>query len=351
LQGVKKFAGIFLKKGMVINMSSKSKWVNQLSKKKSKLLMEKPSFMVKFPKLSHPDNEKELPKVIDKLEDISNMDDYDKRHHKLMLDIVGEDIKDWEQFIKDTDIHVIRLKMKYGRPRPYELSDKIDSKTDTDDTPSFPSGHATEAYALEKVLGQKYPDKKKELKEMADKIAMSRVQMGNHFPSDIKAGKKVGYLIADEYLQVSKSWKYILKNRRIDVRRGRRNRPQRSNNPYGQNRFTTFEELRNNPAFHSAPEKRAKEFILETVEQLPYARVEGNKVILEPDWTNSIFYFNLSDIHNEGICVYKEIEGDYTEKLCLQKGLNPNKAVNADFYVTLMMLIADEYQFLELWDE
>ena len=44
-------------------------------------------------------------------------------------------------------------------------------------------------------------------------------------------------------------------------------------------------------------------------------------------------------------------EGDYTEKLCLQKGLNPNKAVNADFYVTLMMLIADEYQFLELWDE
>jgi hypothetical protein len=192
-------------------MSSKSKWVNQLSKKKSKLLMEKPSFMVKFPKLSHPDNEKELPKVIGKLEDVSNMDDYDKRHHKLMLDIVGEDIKDWKQFIKDTDIHVIRLKMKYGRPRPYELSDKIDSKTDTDDSPSFPSGHATEAYALEKVLGNKYPDKKKELKEMADKIAMSRVQMGNHFPSDIKAGKKVGYLIADEYLQLSKSWKYVLK--------------------------------------------------------------------------------------------------------------------------------------------
>ena len=43
------------------------------------------------------------------------MDDYDKRHHKLMLDIVGEDIKDWKQFINDTDIHVIRLKMKYGR--------------------------------------------------------------------------------------------------------------------------------------------------------------------------------------------------------------------------------------------
>jgi hypothetical protein len=189
----------------------KSKWLNQLSKKKSKLLMEKPSFMVKFPKLSHPDSEKELPKVINKLEDLPNAEDYDKRHHKLMLDIVGEDIKDWKQFIKDTDIHVIRLKMKYGRPRPQELTDKIDSKTKTVETPSFPSGHATEGYALEKVLASKYPDKKKELKEMADKIAMSRVQAGYHFPSDIKAGKKVGYLIADEYLQVSKSWKYVLK--------------------------------------------------------------------------------------------------------------------------------------------
>ena len=54
--------------------------------------------------------------------------------------------------------------MKYGRQRPYEYSDKIESVTGTDDSPSFPSGHATEAYALEKVLGQKYPDKKKELK-------------------------------------------------------------------------------------------------------------------------------------------------------------------------------------------
>ena len=39
---------------------------------------------------------------------------------------------------------------------------------------------------IKKILSNKYPDKKKELEEMADKIAMSRVHMGNHFPSDIE---------------------------------------------------------------------------------------------------------------------------------------------------------------------
>ena len=41
--------------------------------------------------------------------------------------------------------------------------------------------------------------KKKELKEMADRISLSRMQMGSHYPSDIKVGKKLGYMIGDKY--------------------------------------------------------------------------------------------------------------------------------------------------------
>ena len=190
-----------------------SKWVDNLSDTKKKLLESEPSFEVNFPELSFPDSKKELPKVIDNLKDIPNIKDYDENHHKLMLDIVGESLEDWKKFVKDADTHIIKLKMKYKRPRPYELTDKIKSVTDTDDSPSFPSGHASEAYALEKILANKYPDKKKELKEMADKIAMSRVHMGNHFPSDIKAGKKVGYIMAEAYLNISKSWEdYLIKD-------------------------------------------------------------------------------------------------------------------------------------------
>jgi len=191
-----------------IRKEDKSKWVDNLSESKKKLLNETSSFDVKFPKMSHPDNEKELPKVIKIMKNSKLTEketkDYDKNHHKLMLDIVGEKESDWKQFIQDADIFVIKLKIKYGRPRPYEITDKIDSVTDTDDTPSFPSGHAAEAYALAKVLGNKYPKKKKELDSMAEKIGMSRIQMGNHFPSDVKAGKKVGLIIADAYLKIKK---------------------------------------------------------------------------------------------------------------------------------------------------
>jgi len=188
--------------------ASKSKWVNSLSTNKKKLLNKTPSFNAKFPKMTYPNNEKELPKVIKIMKNSKLTEketkDYDKNHHKLMLDIVGEKESDWKKFIQDADIFVIKLKMKYGRPRPYEITNKIDSVTDTDDTPSFPSGHAAEAYALAKVLGNKYPKKQKELDSMAEKIGMSRIQMGNHFPSDVKAGKKVGLIIADAYLKIKK---------------------------------------------------------------------------------------------------------------------------------------------------
>tara|TARA_R110002020_G_scaffold378678_2_gene589667 strand:- start:6683 stop:7510 length:828 start_codon:yes stop_codon:yes gene_type:complete len=197
-------------------LKEESKWMNSLSASKQKLLDSEPSFEVDIPKLSFPDNEEELPKVLKIMEgqdlDKKTINDLDKNNHKMMLDIVGEKMSDWKDFIEDVDIHTIRLKMKYGRKRPYEISDKIKSVTNTDDTPSFPSGHAIEAYALAKVLGEKYPDKKKELNIMADSISLSRVQMGNHYPSDIEAGKKVGLMLADAYLDISKSWEDILQS-------------------------------------------------------------------------------------------------------------------------------------------
>lgn len=192
-----------------IRKEDKSKWVDNLSESKKKLLNKTPSFNVKFSKMTYPDNQKELPKVIQiakksKLTDKQKID-YDKNHIKLMLDIVGEKKSDWKKFIEDVDIHTLKLKMEYARPRPYEITDKLKGETDTSKSPSFPSGHAVEGYVFAKILGNKYPKKQKELDNMAEKIAMSRVQMELHFPSDIEAGKKVANLIAHAYLKVNKS--------------------------------------------------------------------------------------------------------------------------------------------------
>ena len=194
-----------------------SKWVKNLSGINKKRFNSEPSFNVKFPELKFPSNESELPEVIkimDKYElDSKIQNDLDKDNNKMILDVVGENISDWEEFIKDVGIYSIKLKMKYKRPRPYEVSDKIESITNTDDSPSFPSGHAMEAYALAKVLSEEYPDKIDELFNVAEGISLSRVIMGNHYPSDIQAGEKIGLLIAETYLasDIKKSWQNILK--------------------------------------------------------------------------------------------------------------------------------------------
>jgi len=183
---------------------------NNLSDGKKKLLDSEPSFEVEFPEYSLPDNKEELPEVIrimkEKKIPKSEMEDLDRNNNDLMLGIVDQKKNDWIELIKDIDIYTIRLKMKYARPRPYEVSEEIESTTDTDDSPSFPSGHAIEAHALAVILGDKFPDKKEELTKMADKISLSRLQMGNHYPSDIEVGEKVGKLIADAYLGVKKSY-------------------------------------------------------------------------------------------------------------------------------------------------
>ena len=144
-------------------LKEESKWVKELPEDKERLLNSEPSFKVDFPELKHPSNESEIEQVLEAVKnndlDKETQRNLDENNHKMMLDIVDEDMDNWKRFIEDVDIHTIKLKMKYGRQRPYEYSDKIKSITDTDDSPSFPSGHAIEAYALAEVLGERYPGK------------------------------------------------------------------------------------------------------------------------------------------------------------------------------------------------
>ena len=180
------------------------KWQGTLSKNKKKMLERTPKIKLNIPKLNYPQEETEIPTIIKIMKenklDSKEMRDADLKPEKEMFDIVGENKKNYEDLIEDINYYAMTLKMKYQRPRPYEISNRIKStKTKTDDTPSFPSGHSMAAHGLERALGKKYPDKKKELKEMADRISLSRMQMGSHYPSDIKVGKKLGYMIGDKY--------------------------------------------------------------------------------------------------------------------------------------------------------
>ena len=187
-----------------MDILKKRKWQGTLSKEKSKMLERTPKTKVDIPKLSYPQEETEIPAILKimgkKTLNPKQMKDVDLKPEKEMFRIVDADREDYEDLIKDINYYAMSLKMKYQRPRPHQITKKIKStKTTTDDTPAFPSGHSMAAYGLEIALGKKYPNKKKELKQMADRISLSRIQMGSHYPSDIEAGKKLGYIIGDAY--------------------------------------------------------------------------------------------------------------------------------------------------------
>ena len=182
----------------------KRKWEGTLSSKKKKILQRSPKLKLDIPKMSYPKEESEIPailKVMEKKElNPQQMKDADLKPEIEMFKIVNADRKDYEDFMKDINYYALSLKMKYQRPRPHQISDKIQTtKTKTDDTPAFPSGHSMLAHGLERVLSKRFPEKKNELKKMADKISLSRMQLGGHYPSDIQAGKKLGYMLGDAY--------------------------------------------------------------------------------------------------------------------------------------------------------
>lgn len=101
-----------------------------------------------------------------------------------------------EKLVKDCAILSLKLKTIYNRGRPYQICYKYGYpikylKSKHADTPSYPSSYALQAYSIAFVLGRKYDKYQKELEQIANDIAWSRVYSGNNFESDIECSKKI----------------------------------------------------------------------------------------------------------------------------------------------------------------
>ena len=77
--------------------------------------------------------------------------------------------------------------------RPNVLADKLGYEFEYDflesaQSPSYPSGHTTQAYYIALTLSEKYPEFKDNLMLIASLIAESRIDRGVHFKSDNDAG-------------------------------------------------------------------------------------------------------------------------------------------------------------------
>ena len=100
---------------------------------------------------------------------------------------------------------VQRIKLGFDAPRPDVLSDQVQPMLPTPLHASYPSGHATQAFAVAMLLtlltrpakgkpAEVDPDS--QLFRMATRIAVNRTVAGVHFPSDSAAGALLGMTLA-----------------------------------------------------------------------------------------------------------------------------------------------------------
>ncbi|PPE69791.1 phosphatase PAP2 family protein [Caldimonas thermodepolymerans] len=88
------------------------------------------------------------------------------------------------------------LKRWASRPRPYVACQDIRACVRALDQFSFPSGHTLHAVAFSIVLIEYFPGTAWVLVPFTLLVALSRVVLGLHYPSDVLAGAGIGALMA-----------------------------------------------------------------------------------------------------------------------------------------------------------
>ncbi len=91
--------------------------------------------------------------------------------------------------VHQADAVTLKLKYHFNRPRPEQLKqftghDVNVYNTSTTKTPSYPSGHTSQATIMAYALSDKHPDYKDEFFKLAFDISRSRELMGVHYPTD-----------------------------------------------------------------------------------------------------------------------------------------------------------------------
>jgi len=91
-------------------------------------------------------------------------------------------------------------KKVFQRERPY-LTDSRIHPCETEDTYSYPSSHSTRAMVLAMTISEIFPDQKSALIAIGRKIGDDRALAGQHFPSDVAAGRILADAIFKKMMQ------------------------------------------------------------------------------------------------------------------------------------------------------
>jgi membrane-associated phospholipid phosphatase len=118
--------------------------------------------------------------------------------HALQVPVDDETVV---QLVHDLRRIAITLKYVHLRPRPQEIAPyhghviTLEQPDPYDDTPAYPSVHATIGYGLANMYAEMYPQHAQEFYQVGDTVALQRIQSGRHFPSDNEYAKMIADLI------------------------------------------------------------------------------------------------------------------------------------------------------------
>jgi hypothetical protein len=149
----------------------------------------------------YPDSKEESKRVLEIMKKRSVDDEHffrktDPSVIHAFSEYIDEPMEELRNIITSIPILFTVYTTKYGinRPRPYQVNPLIiPMKSTTDKTPSYPAGHAFQAYFLADVLGKRYPAKKMYFNKLAERCDLVRVQAGLHYPSDGQFAKRILY--------------------------------------------------------------------------------------------------------------------------------------------------------------
>jgi len=144
-------------------------------------------------------------KTIDK-NFVEKHDDVTKVFKKLFKELELEFNKEEaDELLRQSAKYLMELKYKYNRPRPYQIAefyhmDVTNFNMDSMNTPSYPSGHATQGYLLGKIYSKRHTEYTKEFTDLGEAVAESRIVGKAHFPSDKEFGKKLAERLFDNLI-------------------------------------------------------------------------------------------------------------------------------------------------------
>lgn len=110
----------------------------------------------------------------------------------------------FRRILGDDEKIVSEAKDFFARPRPFITNVDVNPILLRPGGGGYPSGHATFAYAAAVIMGMMVPEKRDAIFARADEFEQMRVVSGEHYPTDVAAGRVAGAVIANAMIHSPK---------------------------------------------------------------------------------------------------------------------------------------------------